>query len=259
MMFNLFKKKENKRTFETLGIDIHCHLLPLVDDGSRSLEESLDVMEAMKEVGFDEIVLTPHFNLKYANTEDDIHRRYESFMGEVDQYRSSRNLPIIKCVGGEYRLDDRFKKYKEGNMNVVHSVNPKDESAKGILLFELPLHQPVLGAEQEIFDLQMEGYDIILAHPERYPYYNSSSEAMQQFKEQGVYFQVNILSLDGFYGEASMMKAYDYIDHGWVVFLATDMHDIRYGNALRHASKNKRIIKLLKEHTFQNRNYFLNH
>ena len=100
----------------------------------------------------------------------------------------------------------------------------------------------------------MEGYDVIIAHPERYPYYDSHSEELEQFKEQGIYLQVNILSLDGFYGEAAQRKAFDYIENGWVEFLGTDMHNVMYAEALRHASTNRKIIQLLEKTEFENKN-----
>ena len=110
-----------------------------------------------------------------------------------------------------------------------------------------------MGLEDKVYRLLTEGYDVILAHPERYPYLDSHSEMLQRFKEQGVYFQVNILSLDGFYGEAPLKKSFDFIENDWVEFLGTDMHNVMYAQALRHASVNKRIIKLLEKHEFLNK------
>ena len=255
-MFGLFRKKETPRTFAPLVTDMHCHLLPQVDDGSRSLEESLDVMEVMKEVGFEEIRLTPHYQYpRFQNNETDIVARYEDFRAGVERHRESRNLPTLRGVTGEYRIDDGFRANVErGQLLTYRFADPSRGSAKGLLLLELSLHQPYMGFEERIFEMQMDGYDVILAHPERYPYFSSHSELLVRLKEQGVYFQANILSLDGFYGDEARKKAFDFIENEWVEFLGTDMHNMIYAQALRHAAGNRKIQQLLEKREFENRN-----
>ncbi len=251
----LFRHKKTPPTFAPLVTDMHCHLLPQVDDGSKSLEESLDVMQVMKEVGFDEIRLTPHYCYpRFPNQEKDIQERYRKFQEEVDSYRGSMNLPMIKNISGEYRIDDGFQNYIEkGDMLVTRFADEKRESNKGLLLVELPLHMASKGFDKVIYSLLLDDYDIILAHPERYPYFNVHSKEMEQLKEQGVYFQINILSLDGFYGEDSCKKAFDYIEAGWTEFLGTDMHNVMYAQALRHAAGNRKIQHLLEREEFENK------
>lgn len=256
-MFGLFKKKELPKTFGSLVTDMHCHLLPQVDDGSKSLEESLEVLQTMKAVGFDEVRITPHFLFpRFVNDEDDITTRFGNFCKEVDHYRETMDLPRLVDISGEYRVDDGFKDYFDrGKMLTLPfniDGNGSAAKSKGLLLTEFSLHQPRMGCEEAIFDCQMAGYEVVLAHPERYPYYDSYSKKLEQMKEQGVYFQVNILSLDGFYGESSKKKAFDFIENGWVEFLGTDMHNIVYAEALRHASRNKKIIRLLEKNDFLN-------
>ena len=255
-MFGFFKRNKTLPTFAPLVTDMHCHLLPLVDDGSKSLEESLEVMEAMKAVGFEQIRLTPHFNYpRFPNKADDIKERYKNFCAEVEANKGDRQIPKMTSVTGEFQVGDGFMDYFEsGQLLTYKFTDPKRGSEKGLLLIEFSLHQKRMGLEDIVFKLQMEGYDIIIAHPERYPYYDSHSEELEQFKEQGIYLQANILSLDGFYGEASQRKAYDYIENGWVEFLGTDMHNVMYAEALRHASTNRKIIQLLEKTEFENKN-----
>ena len=255
-MLGLFKKKKTLPTFAPLVTDMHCHLLPLVDDGSKSLEESLEVMQAMKECGFEEIKLTPHFNYpRFPNKADDIQERYKHFCAEVEANKGDRQIPRMTSITGEYQIGDGFADYLEsGQLLTYRFADPKRGSEKGLLLIEFSLHQKRMGLEDTVFKLQMEGYDVILAHPERYPYFDSHSEVLEQFKEQGVYFQTNILSFDGFYGESSLKKAFDYVENGWVEFLGTDMHNVMYAEALRHASSNRKIIQLIEKNEFENKN-----
>lgn len=254
-MFDFLKKNKTLPTFAPLVTDMHCHLLPLVDDGSKSLEESLDVMATMKQCGFEEIRLTPHFNYpRFPNKADDIKERYKNFCSEVEANKGERQIPRMTSVTGEFQVGDGFAEYMEsGQLLTYRFSDPKRGSEKGLLLIEFSLHQKRMGLEDTVFKLQMEGYDVILAHPERYPYFDSRDKLLEQFKEQGVYFQINILSLDGFYSDAAQKKAFEYIENGWVEFLGTDMHNVMYAQALRHASANKKIIKLLEKNEFENR------
>ena len=259
-MFGFFKKNKTLPTFAPLVTDMHCHLLPLVDDGSKSLEESLEVMEAMHEVGYEQIRLTPHFSYpRYQNDEDNILERYKNFCSEVEANRGDRKLPRMTSITGEYQIDDGFQAHVDsGKLLTYHFSDPKQGAEKGLLLVEFSLRQKRMGMDEAIFARTMEGYDVILAHPERYPYFNSHSQFLEQLKEQGVYFQVNILSLDGFYGPESQKKAFDYIENGWVDFLGSDMHNVGYAMALRHASTNKKIIKLLEKNEFLNAKLAIN-
>lgn len=253
-MFGFFKRDKVLPTFAPLGTDMHCHLLPLVDDGSKSLEESLEVMEAMYAVGFKQIRLTPHFCYpRFPNRKSDILERYKNFCIEVENNCGDRKIPQITSCTGEFQIDDGFQGYvDEGGLLTYRFTDEKKNSEKGLLLVEFSLRQKRMGLDETIFARTMEGYEVILAHPERYPYYDRNSTSLEQLKEQGVYFQVNILSLDGFYGPESQKKAFEYIENGWVEFLGTDMHNVGYAMALRHASTNKKIIKLIESTEFMN-------
>lgn len=253
-MFGFFKRNKTLPTFAPLVTDMHCHLLPLVDDGSKSLEESLEVMEAMSAVGFEQIRLTPHFCYpRFPNNEDDILMRYKNFCFEVEQNRGDRKIPCITSCTGEYQIDDGFQGHVDsGKLLTYRFADPKMGAEKGLLLVEFSLRQKRMGLDEAIFSRTMDGYDVILAHPERYPYFDSNSSFLAQLKEQGVYLQVNILSLEGFYGPEAQKKAFDYIENGWVEFLGTDMHNVGYAMALKNASANKKIIKLMESTEFLN-------
>lgn len=253
-MFEFLKKKKTLPTFAPLVTDMHCHLLPKVDDGSKTLEESLEVMEAMSAVGYEQIKLTPHFSYpRYPNEEDDILELFKYFCEEVETKKGDRILPKMTSCTGEYQIDDGFQGHVDsGKLLTYHFADPKQGAEKGLLLIEFSLRQKRMGLDETIFARTMEGYDVILAHPERYPYFDSHSSFLEQLKEQGVYMQVNVLSLDGFYGPEAQKKAFDYIENGWVEFLGTDMHNIVYSMALRHASANKKIIKMMEKTEFLN-------
>lgn len=243
-MFHLFKKKKNtpRPIFAALGTDMHCHLVPKVDDGSKCIEESIECLNTLKAVGYNKVIITPHFQYpRFPNDEDDIVRRYE----ELKRQAAEAGVEIeLAGIGGEYRIDSGFAKRLE---------NPRFLQVGGkYVLVEFSLHQQMMGCDEMIFDMQMKGYEVILAHPERYPYLGAPSHRMEQLKEQGVFFQVNVLSLGGFYGEEAKRRAFTMLDHGWVEFLGTDTHNILYSQALSDLSRNRKIEKVLEKHTFLN-------
>lgn len=246
-MFEFFKRKKNRVVepiFESLSVDMHSHLVPHVDDGSRSIEETLECMRVMQQVGYKQMYITPHFQYpRFPNKEDDITNRYNRL---CDDLKENGVTMQMMGIGGEYRIDDSFAD-RVANPQFLQ-IGQKNK----YLLVELSLHQIRMGIEETIFDLMMKGYDVILAHPERYPYYSSTSRKLQNLKEQGVYFQCNVLSLSGLYGKAAQSKAYAFIENDWVEFLGTDMHNTMYADALLECAANKKVQKLMQTHTFLN-------
>lgn len=241
----LFRKKKYEPIpiFEVLGTDMHCHLVPKVDDGSKCIEESVECMKALASVGYKKIILTPHFQTpRFENDEDDIVRRYE----EMKRQASDMGVEIDICgIGGEYRIDSGFAKRLE---------NPRFLQIGGkYALVEFSLHQQMMGCDEMIFDMQMKGYEVILAHPERYPYLNVGGSRMEQLKNQGVFFQVNVLSLGGFYGEEAKRRAFEMVEGGLVEFLGTDTHNSMYAQALIDLTHNRKVEKLLMNHEFLNK------
>ena len=241
----LFRKKKYEPIpiFEVLGTDMHCHLVPKVDDGSKCIEESVECMKALASVGYKKMILTPHFQTpRFENDEDDIVRRYE----EMKRQAADMGVEIDICgIGGEYRIDSGFAKRLE---------NPRFLQIGGkYVLVEFSLHQQMMGCDEMIFDMQMKGYEVILAHPERYPYLNVGGSRMEQLKNQGVFFQVNVLSLGGCYGEEAKRRAFEMVEGGLVEFLGTDTHNSMYAQALIDLTHNRKVEKLLMNHEFLNK------
>ena len=242
-MLSFFKKKyEPRPIFAPLGTDMHCHLVPKVDDGSKCVEESIECLQTLKAVGYNKVIITPHFqHPRFPNDEEDIKRRYE----ELKKQAADEGVEIeLVGIGGEYRIDSGFAKRLE---------SPKFLKVGGkYVLVEFSLHQQMMGSDELIFDLQMKGYEVILAHPERYPYLNVNGMRMEQLKNQGVYFQINSLSLGGFYGEEAKQRAFEMLERGWVEFMGTDTHNTMYAQALRDLTHNRKVQKVMEKYQFLN-------
>ncbi len=244
MAFGLFKKNKHEvePIFAALGTDMHCHLIPSVDDGSKSMEESIECLSTLKAVGYSKVIITPHFASRYRNDEEDIARRFE----EVKKAANDEGLEIeLSGIAGEYRVDTIFKERLE---------HPRFLKVGGkYVLVEYSIHQQMIGAENLIFDLQMQNQEVILAHPERYPYINIDGAQIEQLLNQGVLLQCNVLSLGGFYGEEAKRRAFTLIERGWVSFLGTDTHNVLYAHALRDLTHQKKVRKLLEKYEFKNK------
>ena len=248
-LFDFFRKsKEARPIFDVLGTDMHCHLVPCVDDGSKGMEETLMCLKTMHDVGYKKVYITPHFQTpRFPNIEEDILQQY----AEVEQAVLDSGMKIeMMGVGGEYRLDMGFVERVQHRELLTFGQNISSD--KGYLLVELSMHQNIPRVELIIEAMQERGYNVVLAHPERYPYVNVDGVFLEKLKEMGVLLQVNVLSLDGFYGMPPMRKGYELIERGWVELLGTDIHNMLYGQALINASHNKKIEKVLEGHIFLN-------
>lgn len=242
-MLNFFKKKDVANPiFAPLGTDMHCHLIPKVDDGSKCMEESIECLQTLKAVGYNKVIITPHFQYpRFPNDEDDIKNRFE----ELKRCAANEGLQIeLAGIGGEYRIDTAFK---------ARLDNPRFLKVGGkYVLVEFSLHQQMMGSDELIFDMQMKGYEVILAHPERYPYMNVNGMRLEQLKNQGVYFQINSLSLGGFYGDGAKHRAFEMLERGWVEFMGTDTHNTMYAQALRDLTHNRKVEKIMEKYQFLN-------
>ncbi|MCR5445038.1 MAG: hypothetical protein K6E96_05060 [Bacteroidales bacterium] len=243
MALNLFKKKNTPQPiFAALGTDMHCHLIPTVDDGSKCTEESIICLQTLQAVGYKKVYVTPHFqHPRFPNDEEDIKLRYAQLLKDA----AEAGIEIeFAGIAGEYRIDSGFPQRLE---------NPRFlKIADKYILVEFSLHQQMPGCDEMIFELQTRGYEVILAHPERYPYLNIDGNRIEQLLNQGVYMQTNILSLGGFYGEEAKRRALTMIDRGWVSFLGTDTHNTLYCQALVDISRSRRVEKILEKHHFMN-------
>ena len=190
MLFGLFTKKEEK-ILSRIGVDIHSHLIPGIDDGVKDYEIVLSCIREIARQGVQKIYVTPHFQTRrFKNDEDDVRLRFEELKAKV----ADAKIDVDMQLAGEYLIDDGFRARMQSDKKFL-TINDK------YLLVEFSFNQSMMGMEELFFDLQMMGYEVILAHPERYPYFDVDSDLLNKLKEQGVYFQSNILSFGGFYGK----------------------------------------------------------
>lgn len=223
--------------------DIHCHLIYDVDDGSRNLEESLELLEELNNAGFDKVIITPHF---ISGTEYDSDNEIKlSKLKKIKQEIKKRHLDMQVFLGNEIFI----------NKNIPTLIDEgKISSLAGTkyLLIELPFHNKILGLEDLLYELTCQGYVPIIAHPERYDYFQENYKLVDAFKEEGILFQCNYASVLGYYGKKTEKLVKYLFKRHYVDYLGTDLHRNSQTFVLDNFKKiEKNIVKITGKDYYQ--------
>ncbi|NJM25634.1 MAG: capsular biosynthesis protein [Bacteroidia bacterium] len=232
-MFDWFKKE--KATPAPLTTDVHSHLLPGLDDGVKTLEESLALISTFRSLGYRKLITTPHvMSDAYRNTSDDI-------LGALHTVRSAvaeKSIHIDLQAAAEYYLEEDFFRRVESGEKVLTFGN-------NLLLFETNFMTEPLNLKEFIFIAHTKGYKLVLAHPERYVYMHNDLAKMEDLLNRGVQFQLNISSLTGYYSKGAQFTAQKMIDRGWVHLLGSDCHHEQHLQLVKSAQGMKYFQKAL--------------
>jgi len=243
MFGKLFSKKKLSNPVELgdLVTDMHSHLIPGIDDGSPTLEASIELIKGMQSLGYKKLITTPHIGSDiYKNTTDIIQKGVALVRKELA--RQKINIQIEAAA--EYLLDDGFGSLlKDNNLQTF---------GKNFILLELPYFHIPPNLYEVTFELQIKGYKIMLAHPERYLYWYNNMKIYEQLKDRGIYFQLNMISLIGHYSVEVRKMAEKLIDAEMVDFLGSDLHNAFYLRALENTRYEIYLEKALKSGKIQN-------
>ena len=213
-------------TLAALGADMHSHLLPGLDDGAETLAHSLDLLRALRALGYRKLIMTPHIMGDfYKNTPESI-RAALQLLREAAAEADLGDLEL-DCAA-EYYLDEFLgRKLADGTEMLTFGGD------KRYLLFETSYMNEPLNLYDIIFELSAQGYTPVLAHPERYTYfYGRLAEIEKLRRDHGVLLQVNLNSLAGYYSPAAKKIAEQLVDAGLVDFVGTDTHHLRHTDTL---------------------------
>lgn len=211
-MFNFFsKRREPQQLFFTT--DIHCHVLPGIDDGSPDAATSAELIERMQGWGIKRIFASPHVTYgTFPNTAETI----ADALARLKENLAARNNDIFISNSAENRIDDLLMQNLENGTAITLP-------GKRILIENSFMQEP-WNLDQLIFDLQVKGYSPILVHPERYSYYYNKKDRYAALHAAGAAFQINLLSLAGHYGRDEKHFAEYLIDQGLVDYVGSDLH-----------------------------------
>ncbi len=201
-----------------LIVDVHSHLLPGLDDGVKTLDESIKSIKAMSHLGYKKLITTPHIYPDfYPNSAKNIGFTLEEVKSEL----LKTGIDVSIEAAAEYFLDPEF-------LSAIKNGEPILSFGKArYVLFETGFQSKPVILEETIFELKAQGYNPILAHPERYEYLDPKSDLSNRLIELGVMNQISLPSLKGFYGSEPKKKAMALLKQGNVDFLGSDLH--RFG------------------------------
>jgi protein-tyrosine phosphatase len=213
-MFSIFKSKPFlKDLIPDNYIDIHSHLLPGIDDGAKTLEDSLRLIKALQGFGTTQIITTPHIIHNFwDNNNQNIQATEEVTRKELQK----NNLSIPMRAAAEYMMDESFVTlFQSGQLLTL-----KDN----YVLVEMSYINPPIQLYSILFDLQVAGYIPVLAHPERYVFYHHNFEEFNKLINAGCLLQLNLLSIVGYYGEGITKIAEKLLQNGMYSFVGSDVH-----------------------------------
>lgn len=223
--------------------DIHSHILFDVDDGSSSIDESVELLKKMKDVGFDNVILTPHYieGSEY-HCEN---KEKKTKLNQIQEELSKQNIGINIYLGNEIFINNNI--YDLIKNNIIHTLNNTRYT-----LIELPFHNQIMNLEDIIYELKLKGLIPIIAHPERYTYFQENYKEVDKLREEGFLFQGNYASILGYYGKESQKLLKYMLKKKYIDYLGTDIHRINKTYVLDNFKKiEKNIIKITKKDYYE--------
>lgn len=241
-MFNLFRRKPKEPAKLFYSTDVHSHILPGVDHGSQNVEESLEMLRAELDMGITRVMCTSHVTADtFENTPESITAAWETLKEAIAQEK----LPVEIFPSAEYRIDEYWsKEYAAGHVLPLPG---------NYLLLENSFVQELIEIDELMFDVQVKGYHPILAHPERYRYYHFHRERYEKLHKSNVKFQVNLLSLAGYFGKGAKVNAIWLIEKGLCDMFGSDMHNMEHAYVINDYISSREWRKLVEKYNLERR------
>ncbi len=218
-----------------LRTDVHSHLIPGIDDGAKTMDESIALIKAMKQMGYRKLITTPHIMNDYYRNNPEI---IKSGLENLKKRLVDEKVEMEMEAAAEYMLDDGF-------LNKLRE-EPLLTFGNKFLLVEMSYIAEPPNLAQMLFEIQTSGYKIVLAHPERYNYWHNQKQKYTEMYDRGVYLQLNINSLTGWYSLESKKMAEWLIQNKLVSFVGSDLHNQNYLAELEK-SRSYTLLKQLME------------
>lgn len=233
---NLFRKSQSGEPVDLalLHTDMHSHFIPGIDDGAKTMKDSLELLRGMEELGYKKVITTPHIMGDFFRNTTEI---ISTGLEQVRNAAKAEGLEIEIDAAAEYYFDYDLETKVKSQRLLTFGLD--------YLLFEVSYMNAPDNLEAFIFLLQTSGYKPVLAHPERYPFwYSKNLENYEKLKDKGVYFQLNINSLTGHYSIAAKRIAEQMIEKGWYEFLGSDCHHSGHIELMKKVRKEEGLQKL---------------
>jgi protein-tyrosine phosphatase len=221
-------------------VDIHAHLIPNVDDGAVDVHDSVKLIKGLYDMGLRKLIATPHVSELYPNTNDTI----LDGLIRLNQHLFEEKIDIQISVAAEYMINDIFEE-------MIIKGEPLLTLPDRYILVEMSHLSEPSNLLRVLSLLKAKGYKPVLAHPERYRFYNNNITDFQRLKGLGCKFQVNLLSLIGYYGKLVSDCAWALLHNSMIDFIGTDLHNVRQLQILKE-NINADVSHFLNMYPFQN-------
>lgn len=237
-MFGLFSRHKSsgheKLFFHT---DVHSHVCPGIDDGAPSCSKSVEIVRGLNDLGITRMIVTPHVTEDvFENTPETISNSFEKLKKAIDEAR----INISLHYSAEYRIDEYSRSQLTQNKVIPFPEN--------YILVECGWLQEPINLDGFLFEVQNQfGLRPILAHPERYAYYQFNRKRYEELHEKGILLQCNLLSLAGHYDKACKNTAEWMLERGLIDLLGTDAHRIQHVEAIKHYVQSADYLRLYEQ------------
>lgn len=237
MLFRRFLSTNKKSvSFQQLiSTDLHAHLIPNIDDGPKTIEESLILVKGLVALGYKKLIATPHVYAQYyPNTSEMIQAAFFKLQGAVEKAK----IPVELNCAAEYYMDDAFEVLLK-NKQIL-----KLDNNRVLVETSLLANDPKLF--HYLFNIQMAGLQPVLAHPERYTYLKVQD--YERLIDSGCELQINLLSLEGHYGRTVYKNAKFLLKQKMGHFIGTDIHHQEHLAKLTKFIQSGKAAKILNNH-----------
>lgn len=234
-MLKFFKNKQDPYKINTLKTDIHSHLLPNLDDGVESFDESVEIIKELYQLGYRKIITTPHIMSDFYNNNPDTIKEKTNSLIEILKEKSI-NIKLESAA--EYYLDEHL-------LDMIEKDEPLLTFGDNYLLFETSFMNQPFYLNEFIFKSKSKGFKPVLAHPERYAYLQSNPDLADDLINRGVFLQLNINSISGYYSKPVKKMAEKLIKEKKIHFLGSDCHNKNHLNTLKNAMAEKYFKKAI--------------
>jgi tyrosine-protein phosphatase YwqE len=229
-----------EKNWSFLGVDMHSHLIPGIDDGAQTVEDSIVLIERLQSMGFKSLVTTPHIKSDhFPNTAAIIQQGLKNLRQEL----AERNINVPVRAAAEYYIDDHFLDLLERRELMPVTGNE--------VLVEVSFLVEPIKFHDILFRMQMADYRPILAHPERYSFYHNKTDAYRELKNRGCLLQLNTIALTGYYGKPVKQAAERNLKEGLYSYCGSDMHHFKHADVL-HNMLGSSILAELQRYPFLN-------
>lgn len=214
-------------------VDIHSHILPGIDDGAENIDESIEMIQGMYELGYRKLITTPHvMGDFYKNTPEIIKEKLE----EVQERVKDDGIDVEIEAAAEYYLDEFFIEKLENDRCLTFGND--------YLLVETSFMEPLANLNEFFFKIMIKGLKPVFAHPERYVFLQGDRDQYEEIHNKGVLFQINLNSLSGYYSPEAKDTAEWLIEQKLVDFVGSDAHKPRHVKVLNDTFNSKNFLKL---------------